>query len=59
MTYTVLRPCAGLEVGDKITAGTLSEVDVSYLLQVGAIQADESAEPTTKRAKKVTTESEE
>lgn len=58
MTYTVTRKFANHEPGDKITAGTLSEVDVAYLLQIGAIVADESAEPTPKRAKKVRSESE-
>ena len=59
MKYHVLRKCAGREPGDTIEAGTLSEVDVTYLLQIGAIEADESAEPAPKRARKVRSESEE
>ena len=58
MIYTVLHPCAGREVGDKITAGILSESDAAYLLQIGAIEADESAETAPKRARKVTNETE-
>ena len=59
MNYTVLHKFAAYEPGDVIVAGTLSEVDTSYLLQIGAIVADQSAEPTPKRARKVRSESEE
>jgi hypothetical protein len=59
MKYTVKHAFADRQPGDVFEAGTLSEVDVAYLLQTGAIEADESAEPTPKRARKVRSESEE
>lgn len=59
MRYLVKVKCAGLYPGDIIGPGVLSEVDATYLLQIGAIEADESADPTPKRARKVRSESEE
>jgi len=58
MTYTVLRKCAGREPGDTIEAGELSEVDAAYLLQIGAIEAEQSLTPPPKRGRKVSSESE-
>jgi hypothetical protein len=58
MKYLVKHAFADRQPGDVFEAGKLSEVDTAYLLQIGAIVANESAEPTPKRARKVPSESE-
>ena len=58
MKYTVLHAFADQQPGDVVDAGDLSEVDAAYLLQIGAIEAEQSPTPTPKRGRKVSSESE-
>jgi hypothetical protein len=57
-TYTVTHAFADKVPGDKIGAADLSEADIAYLRQTGAIVADNDANDTPKRARKVPTKSE-
>lgn len=58
MKYTVLHAFADKQPGDVVDAGDLSEVDAAYLLQTGAIEAEQSPTPAPKRGRKVSSESE-
>jgi len=57
MTYTVLHAFGDHQPGDVIQAGNLSEVDAAYLLQTGAIAANDVHKPAA-RAKTKTAKSE-
>lgn len=57
-TYTVTHAFGDKQPGDKITAADISEADIAYLRQTGAIVSDNDANDTPKRARKVTTKSE-
>jgi hypothetical protein len=57
-TYTVTHAFGNKQPGDKIGAADLSEADIAYLRQTGAIVADNDANEAPKRARKVTTKSE-
>ena len=57
-TFTVTHAFADKHPGDKINAADLSEAELMYLLQTGAVVSDNDANDTPKRARKVTTKSE-
>ena len=57
-TYTVTHAFGDKQPGDMVHAAELSEADIAYLLQTGAIVSDNDANDTPKRARKVTTKSE-
>ena len=57
-TYTVVHAFADKAPGDKIGAADLSEADIAYLRGTGAIVSDNDATDAPKRARKVTTKSE-
>ena len=57
-TFTVKHAFGDKAPGDVIGAADLTEADISYLLQTGAIESDNDANDTPKRARKVTKKSE-
>ncbi len=57
MTYTVLHAFGDHQPGDVIKAGDLSKVDAAYLLQTGAIAANDVQKPAA-RGKTKTAKSE-
>lgn len=56
--YVVLHPFGDKVAGDKITAAEFTEAEISYLLQINAIEGQQDANDTPARAKKVSTKSE-
>jgi len=57
MTYTVLHAFGDHQPGDVIQAEDLSEMDAAYLLQTGAIAANDVQKPAA-RGKTKTAKSE-
>lgn len=56
--YQVTHAFADKHPGDTVNADDLSAADLAYLLEIGAIVATGDVQPAVKRAKKVTTKSE-
>ena len=57
-TYRVTRAFGDKQPGHKITAADMSETDIAYLQQIGAIVPDNDVNNVPKRARKVSTKSE-
>lgn len=57
-TYHVTHAFADKHPGDTVHADEMSAANLAYLLQIGAIVPTDDVQPAVKRAKKVTTKSE-
>lgn len=57
--YTVAHAFGAHAVGDTLDAGALTDTDVVYLLAIGALIAANDTTKPVRRARTVTTESEE
>jgi hypothetical protein len=57
-TYRVTHAFADKQPGDLILAADIGIKDFYYLLEIGAIVPNGDVQPAPKRAKKVTTKSE-